>query len=383
VQKSLQRLGVLIRKEATQLLRDRRLLLFILGLPIMQLILYGYAAHLTVYHLPLAVADQSRDARSRAFVQALVNSQYFDTTLQLQSQAEVIQAIDRGEVKAGLIIPPDFASATDRGTASVLMVLDGSDTASVQSGYGAAALIAQDYALQLTARNVARSGVNSNVSTRVSTLPIAASTRILYNPALIDIWFILPGLVGLILQTLAITQAALIVVRERELGTIEQILITPTRPLELMVSKIIPLLILCVVAMGSVVGIGVFWFGVPFQGSLFLYFGLALLFIASSLGLGLLLSARATTQAEATQYGLIFMLVGILMSGFMYPLNAMPAALRVVGDLFPVTYFIRISRGIFLKGVGVSFVWSDALVLVIYSLVVVVVAARSFKPRLD
>jgi len=137
------------------------------------------------------------------------------------------------------------------------------------------------------------------------------------------------------------------------------------------------------VAMGSVVGIGVFWFGVPFQGSLFLYFGLALLFIASSLGLGLLLSARATTQAEATQYGLIFMLVGILMSGFMYPLNAMPAALRVVGDLFPVTYFIRISRGIFLKGVGVSFVWSDALVLVIYSLVVVVVAARSFKPRLD
>jgi ABC-2 type transport system permease protein len=383
VQKSLQRLGVLIRKEATQLLRDRRLLLFILGLPIMQLILYGYAAHLTVYHLPLAVADQSRDGKSRAFVQALVNSQYFDTTLQLQSQAEVIQAIDRGEVKAGLIIPPDFASATDRGTASVLMVLDGSDTASVQSGYGAAALIAQDYALQLTARNVARSGVNSNVSTRVSTLPIAASTRILYNPALIDIWFILPGLVGLILQTLAITQAALIVVRERELGTIEQILITPTRPLELMVSKIIPLLILCVIAMGSVVGIGVFWFGVPFQGSLFLYFGLALLFIASSLGLGLLLSARATTQAEATQYGLIFMLVGILMSGFMYPLNAMPAPLRVVGDLFPVTYFIRISRGIFLKGVGVSFVWSDALVLVIYSLVVVVVAARSFKPRLD
>jgi len=381
--KCLQHLVVLIRKETTQLLRDRRLLLFILGLPIMQLILYGYAAHLTVYHLPLAVVDQSRDASSRAFVQALVNSQYFDITLQLQSQAEAIQAIDRGEAKAGVIIPPGFASATDRGTASVLIVLDGSDTASVQSGYGAAALIAQDYALQLTARQVARSGVNTSVSATATALPIAATTRILYNPALIDIWFILPGLVGLILQTLAITQAALIVVRERELGTIEQILITPTRPLELMVSKIIPLLILCVVVMGSVVGIGVFWFGVPFQGSLLLYFGIALLFIASSLGLGLLLSARATTQAEATQYGLIFMLVGILMSGFMYPLNAMPAALRVVGALFPVTYFIRISRGIFLKGVGLSFVWSDALVLVIYSLVVVVMAARSFRSRLD
>jgi len=381
--KSLQRLGALIRKETTQLLRDRRLLLFILGLPIIQLILYGYAAHLTVYHLPLAVVDQSRDAKSRAFVQALVNSQYFDWTLQVPSQAAVIQAIDRGEVKAGLVIPPGFATATDQATASVLMLLDGSDTASVQSGYGAAALVSQQYALQLTARKVARSDVNSSVSTRAGTLPIAASTRVLYNPALIDIWFILPGLVGLILQTLAITQAALIVVRERELGTIEQILITPTRPIELMVSKIIPLLVLCLLAMGIVVGIGVLWFRVPFQGSLFLFFWPALLFIASSLGLGLLLSARAKTQMEAQQYGLIFLLVGLLMSGFIYPLSAMPVGLRVVASLFPVTYFIRISRGIFLKGVGLSFVWSDTLVLAIYSLVVVVIAARNFKSRLD
>ena len=381
--KSLQRLGALIRKETTQLLRDRRLLLFILGLPIIQLILYGYAAHLTVYHLPLAVVDQSRDAKSRAFVQALVNSQYFDWTLQVPSQAAVIQAIDRGEVKVGLVIPPGFAAATDEGTASVLMVLDGSDTASVQSGYGAAALVSQNYALQLTARKVARSDVNSSASTRAGTLPIAASTRVLYNPALIDIWFILPGLVGLILQTLAITQAALIVVRERELGTIEQILITPTRPIELMVSKIIPLLVLCLLAMGIVLGIGVLWFRVPFQGSLFLYFWPALLFIASSLGLGLLLSARAKTQMEAQQYGLIFLLVGLLMSGFIYPLSAMPVGLRVVASLFPVTYFIRISRGIFLKGVGLSFVWSDTLVLAIYSLVVVVIAARNFKSRLD
>jgi len=383
VHKSLQRLGALIRKETTQLLRDRRLLIFILGLPIIQLILYGYAAHLTVYHLPLAVVDQSRDGTSRAFVQALVNSQYFDATLQLQRQAEAIQAIDRGAVKAGLIIPPGFATATHAGSASVLLLLDGTDTASVQSGYGAAALVAQNYALQLTARNVARSGVNSSISTPMGTLPITASARVLYNPALIDIWFILPGLIGLIVQTLAITQAALIVVRERELGTIEQILITPTRPIELMVSKMIPLLVLCLLAMGIVVGVGVVWFRVPFQGSLFLYFWPALLFTASSLGLGLLLSARAKTQMEAQQYGLIFMLIGILMSGFVYPLSAMPAGLRVVASLFPVTYFIRISRGIFIKGVGLSFVWSDTLVLVIYSLVVVVIAARNFKSRLD
>jgi ABC-2 type transport system permease protein len=383
MEKSWQRLGALIRKETIQLLRDRRLVGFILGLPVLELFLYGYAAHLTVYHLPLAVVDQSGDSRSRQFVQALVNSQYFDLTMELDSQAAAVQAIDQGKVKAGLVIPPSFAAAMDEGNANVLIVLDGSDNSAVQSGYSAAALVAQDYALQLVARQVTGGSLASGLSDVTSALPIVTSTRLLYNPDLIDIWFILPGLVGLILQTLAITQAALIVVRERELGTIEQILITPARPLEMMVSKIIPLLILCLLALGIIVGIGVLWFGVPFRGSPFLYLWLALLFIASSLGLGLLLSTRSKTQLEATQYGMLFMLVGILMSGFMYPLSAMPAALQFVGNLFPVTYFIRISRSIFTKGVGLSFVWSDALVLAIYSLVVVVMAARSFKPRLD
>src|SRR5258708_2228610 len=377
-----QHIGVLIRKEATQLLRDRRLLLFILGLPLLQLILYGYAARLSVYHLPLAVVDQSHDRKSREFVQALVNSQYFDVALQLQSQDEVMQAIDRGEVKARLVSPPRFASDVDQRNANVLVLLDGSDSASVQSGYSAAALVAQDYALRLTAEKVIRSGINVSATT-VANMPIIASTQILYNPELIDIWFILPGLVGLILQTLAITQAALVVVRERELGTIEPILATPARPLELMVGKIVPLLVLCLVAMGIVLGLGIFWFGVPFHGSLLLYFWLALLFIASSLGLGLFLSTRAATQMEATGYGLVFMLFGILFSGFQYPLNAMPPILQFISGLFPATYFIRASRSVFVKGVGLEFVWSDALILVVYAAVVVIIASRSFKERLD
>jgi ABC-2 type transport system permease protein len=383
MQKSLQRLGALIRKETIQLLRDRRLIAFILGLPLLELFLYGYAAQLTVYHLPLAVVDQSGDSQSRQFVQALVNSQYFDLTMELDSQDAAIQAIDQGKVKAGLVIPPNFAADLSERTANVLILLDGSDSSAVQSGYSAAGLVAQDYALQLVARQVTGGGAASGLSDVTGSLPIVTSTRVLYNPDLIDIWFILPGLVGLLLQTLAITQAALIVVRERELGTIEQMLITPSRPLEVMVSKIIPLLALCLVALGVIVGIGVLWFGVPFQGSALLYAWLSLLFIASSLGLGLLLSTRSKTQMEATQYGALFMLVGILMSGFMYPLSAMPASLQFVGSLFPVTYFIRISRAIFTKGVGLSFVWSDALVLAIYGVVVVVMAARSFKPRLD
>jgi ABC-2 type transport system permease protein len=378
MQMNLQRLGALIRREVIQLLRDRWLLLFVLGIPILELVLYGYAAHLTVTHIPLAVLDQSHDRPSREFVQAMVNSQYFDWTLEAHSQGQVMEAINRGDVKVGLVIPPGFAANLEKKTAHVLVLLDGSDTASVQSGYSAAALVAQNSATQIVAQNVIRSSPVSQ-----NGLPIVASTQILYNPDLIDIWFILPGLVGLILQTLAIQQAALIVVKERELGTIETILATPARPLELMVSKVVPLLALCLVATGIVVALGIAWFGVPFRGSLLLYFWLSLLFIASSLGLGLFLSTQAKTQMEASVTGLMFMMIGMLMSGFMYPVSAMPVVFQLISDLFPVTYFIRISRAIFLKGVGLDFVWSDALILAVYCVVIVVIAARSFKPRLD
>ena len=175
-------------------------------------------------------------------------------TLQVQSEAEVIDAIDRGDVKAGLVIPARFATATDRGMATVLMLLDGSDSSSVSSGFSAASLLGQNYALQLSLEQLTRKGIAPTHVAGAGSLPITTSTRVLYNPDMIDTWFLLPGLVGLILQTLAVQQAALIVVRERELGTIEQILATPTRPLELVVSKMIPLLVLCMLAMGVAVG---------------------------------------------------------------------------------------------------------------------------------
>lgn len=377
------RLAALSRKEVTQLLRDRRGLFFIFSLPLIQLFLYAYAVNTTVYHIPMAVVDQSHDRKSREFVQALVVSQYFDIKLVAQSEAEVIAAIDRGQVRAGLLIPPNFAKETDRGTTTVLLLLDGSDSASVSSGYSAASLIGQNYGLQLAAEQLQRKGVRTAMTTGASVLPITTATRVLYNPDMIDIWFLLPGLAGLILQTLAIQQAALIIVRERELGTIEPILATPTRPLELVLSKMIPLLILCLLTLSVIVGLGIFWFGVPFQGSLLLYFGLALLFIMSSLGLGLLMSNRAKTQREAQQMALMIMMFSLILGGMIYPRTAMPAIPRYMGNLLPMTYFVRLSRGVFTKGVGMAFVWSDAVALAVYTVIVILVAARNFKKRLD
>jgi ABC-2 type transport system permease protein len=375
VQINLQRLGALIRKETIQILRDRRFLMLVLSLTLVQLFVYSYAASQTIYHLPMAVVDQSRDSNSREFIRALVNSQYFDWKLELQSQAQALQAIDRGEVKAAVIIPPSFAADLYKGTANVLFLLDGSDNFAVRSGYNAAGLVAQSYGLQLTTEQVAQSGAGA--------LPIVASTHILYNPDLNSAWFVLPGIIGMILQTLAVEQAALFVVRDRELGTVEQILATPVRQLELIVSKLVPLLVLCLLILGISVAISVFWFGVPFQGSLLLYLWLALLFIASCLGLGLLISTRTNTQLEAEAMAMMFMLLGILLSGLFYPRTGMPLIPQIIGDLAPLTFFIRISRGIYTKGVGLSFIWSDALVLVIYSLVVILIASRRFKMRLD
>ena len=380
MQLNFQRLGALIRKETIQILRDRRFILLFLGLTFIQLFLYSYSASRTVYHMPLAMVDQSRDPTSAAFVQALVNSQYFDVTMYLDDQSQAKDAIDKGQVKAALIIPPHFAASVDQRSANFLMLLDGSDQYAVRSGYSAVGLVAQNFGLQISEENLARGGVTASTN---PSLPITTSGQILYNPDMNDKWFVIPGIIGMILQTLAIEQAAIFMVRDREWGTMEQILATPVRQLELILSKLIPLSILCLLTFGMSVAFGIYWFGVPFRGNLFLYFWLALLFLASCLGLGLVISTRATTQFEAEASSMIFMLFGLLLTGLFYPRTGMPLVPQLIGDIAPLTYFLRISRGIYLKGVGLEFVWGDALALVIYTLVVVFISSKRFKMRLD
>lgn len=365
------------------MLRDRRSLVLLLSLPLVQLFLFAYAVSLTVDHLPTAIVDQSDDQASRAFIQSLTSSQVFDWTIRLQSEDQVIQALDRGEAKVGVIIPPDFAARTQRGSANVMIVLDGSDSFSVRSGYAGAAQIAQRYAAQITATTVARHGGGLSTAVVAGALPITTQTRMLYNPDQIDMWFIVPGLIGLILQTLAAQQVALMIVRERETGAIEQILATPARPAEIVLSKVIPLLVLCMITTVVAMTVGIFWFHVPFRGSLLLYLLLSMLFIVASLGLGLLLSARAKTQWQAYQMSAMPMTLGTFMAGVLYPRESMPAAAQIVSNIFPLTYFVRISRGIFTKGVGMEFLTGDTIALLIYAVVTILLASRTFQPRLD
>jgi ABC-2 type transport system permease protein len=371
------RTAALVLKEMVQLLRDRRTLGIVLAIPVIELFLFAYAVDLTVDHLPTAVADMSRDNRSQALVEALVVSGFFDVQLNLASEGAVVQAIDQGLVRAGVVIPPNFASHVERAEAQVLVLLDGSDSFTVNSGYGAAAAIIETHALELATEKARQMGPAA------FDLPIRTSTRVLYNPTMDDMIFILPAMGALLLQVMSLNLTALAVVREREMGTLEQLLSTPVRPIELMIGKLLPNVLVSGLVLASVIVAGIYWFGVPFRGDLWHFAWLSLLFIISCLGLGLLVSTIASTQKEAQQITMLLLLLSILLTGFIYPRSPMPDVVRAIGSFIPLTYFIRITRALYTKGVTINFLWSDVFVLAVYGAVVMIVAAGTFKKRLD
>jgi ABC-2 type transport system permease protein len=376
----LQRIWAVLTKEFIQTFRDRRTLLIQLGLPIVQLFILGYAIRTNVEHVPTAVADQSLDSASRAYVDAMVASGYFDVVSYLPDELAVIRAIDAGRAQAGIVIPPGLSARVTRGNAQVLLLVDGSDVFTSQTAYNAITAIARQHSTRVLIEQMKRAG---KLTATANLLPLEARVRILYNPNLDDLWFLIPGMASLILQTQSIALTAAAVVREREMGTIEQLLVTPIRSGELMLGKVAPNLIIALVNMLTIVGIGVFWFGVPFQGNFWLFFWLAFMYVFSGLGLGLLLSTISQNQKQAHQFAMLFMLLGLVLGGFIFPRYLMPPAIRVLGNLFPLTYFIPIARGIITKGIGFQRLWEQLAALIVYVLVVLFVSARTFRRGLD
>jgi len=349
-------------------------------LPVIQLILFGYAITTQVNHIPTIVADQSLDAVSRAFVDALTTSGYFDVIAAATSQAEVVSAIDAGRAQVGVVIPPGFAAHVGLDDAQVLILVDGSDLFTSQSAYNAATAIAQAHASQIVVQRLQRSG---QVRPDQSWLPLDTRVRILYNPDLKDLWFLIPGMIAMLLQMQTVTLTAAAVVREREVGTIEQLLVTPIRPAELLIGKIAPNMVIALVNMLTILGMGVFWFRVPFQGNFWLFFALALLYVFSGLGLGLLLSTVSQNQRQVQQLNGMIMVLGLLLSGFIFPRSAMPPVIRLVGNIFPLTYFIPIARGIVTKGIGLAYLRNEVAALAAYVVVIMLLATWTFRQRLD
>jgi ABC-2 type transport system permease protein len=371
------RILAIIQKELIQAYRDRVTLVVMLSMPLLQLILFGYAISTNVRHIPMVVVNESLDQRSNSYIAAMVNSGYFDVIETQPDQAGAIAALDSGGVKAALIIPPQFADHVQRGDAQVLVLVDGSDLFTSQSAYSAANIIGEQQAIQVMTESI-------TPGSTIGVLPqLDAHIRVLYNPDLKDLWFIIPGMAALLLQTQTIVLTAVAVVREREVGTIEQILVTPIRPFELMLGKIIPYLFIAMINMLSVLAIGVFWFQVPFQGSFWLFISLAFIYVFSGLGLGLLISTVSQNQRQANQLFMLFEMVGMVLGGFIFPRYTMPKLIQWVGDIFPLTYFVPISRGIITKGVGFSAVAGQVGALVIYVVIVMTLATVSFRKRLE
>lgn len=375
-----QRLRALIRKEFIQTWRDRRTLTIILSLPIVLLFLFGYAVEMTVDHIPTVVVDNSKDQQSWKFLEAMETSGFFDIKNYVQSESEAIAAIDGGTARVAIVIPPGFAAALERGAAQALIVVDGSDAMTVQSAFNAAITVGEAHAVDLLTQKLARAGPGVSGA---AMKPLDVRTRVLYNPDIRSLVFMVPGMVALILQQQTVQLTALSIVRERELGTIEQILVTPIRPWELMLGKIVPNVVIAFINLGTILALGVFWFGVPFNGNLFLFLGMALLYVFSCLGLGILVSTVSNNQRQAQQLSMLIQLPGMMLSGYIFPRSQMPLLVRRAGDLLPITHFLQIARGIMTKGVGFRFVQDQVWILLVYGVVVFVLSAFSFKERLE
>lgn len=376
----LQRIWAVMQKQFIQTLRDRRTLMVIIALPVLMLFLMGYAVEIQVDHIKTVAVDHSRDQRSWSFIAALENSGFFDVMYYVESQDEALRVIDEGRARAAIVIPPDFLSAVERGQAQALIIIDGSDAMTVQSAYNAAITVAESYSVELLTQRLERTQPGSPHATL---RPLDVRIRVLYNPDMKAIIFMLPGIVATILQNQTTSLTAFSIVKEREAGTIEQLLVTPIRPLELMIGKLVPNIVLSFINMSTILGLGIFWFKVPFSGNIWLFFWMALLFMVSSLGLGILISTVSSTQAQAQQLVLLILIPSLVLSGYIFPREMMPKLVRFAGDLIPMTYFLQIARGIITKGVGLRLMWSQVAALLIYTAIVLILSAGSFKQRLE
>jgi ABC-2 type transport system permease protein len=372
------RLLSIIRKEFIQIFRDRRTLALILVIPIMQLFLLGYAATNDVRNVPLAVFDQSLSPESRALLDAYRAADYFSVAAAVGSEAEMQTLIERGEVKAGLIIPPDYAARLKNGNAQVAFILDGSDPTVASTALSAAQLIGQNHATGILAEKIARNGQNFKVQP-----PVEVRTTVWYNPDLISAYFMIPGVIGMILFAITAILTATAVVRERERGTIEQLIVTPIRSWELVIGKILPYTLLALFDTVEIIAVGHWWFGVPVRGSLTLILLLSSLFLLSGLGVGLFASTIANTQQEAMLTVWMTLLPSIFLSGFFFPIDAMPTVLQWISYLMPLRYYLNIIRVLLLKGVGLGAIMNDVIALTIFGVVIMGAAALRFRKRLD
>ena len=372
------RLFAIIRKEFIQIFRDKRTLIMILIIPIVQLFVMGYSANSDVRNVSLVVYDQSYSTQSRELLDAFRAADYFSINGAVGSEAELRSWIDKGQAKAGLIIPPDYSQRVASGNAQVSFILDGSDPTIAATSLSAAQFIGQSYSTKVLTEKFNRAGIGGQFQQ-----PVEIRSTVWYNPDMISAYFMVPGVIGMILFAITAILTATAVVRERERGTIEQLIVTPIRSWELVVGKILPYTILAMFDTLEVLLIGHYWFDVPIRSPMILIMAVSALFLLSGLGIGLFASTMANTQQEAMLSVWMILLPSLFISGFFFPLDAMPDFLKIISYAIPLRYYLIIIRVLLLKGVGLEMIVNDVIALAVFGVVIMTAAAMRFKKRLD
>jgi ABC-type multidrug transport system permease subunit len=366
-------LYAIVYKETRHIVRDFRTLFLMLIIPAVQLTIFGYAIELDVRDIHTAVFDLDGREPSRRLVEQFENTGYFKIVAHTTTEADLERAIVRGEARVGLRIPADFTDRLARGEqAQIQMLIDGSDSTVAMQALNVGNAVAMRMSIGILDRQVGGSGV----------LPVDARPRVLFNPDMRTVNFMVPGLVGIILQLVTMILTAFAIVREKENGTLEQLMVTPVSRLGLMLGKLIPYGIVGIVESVSVVLLMVFLFQVPIAGNVFLLAAFTLLFMLTTLGIGLLISTFATNQIQALQMAFLVILPSILLSGFVFPQETMPTPIWLIGQVVPVTYFIRVLRGIILRDAGLLDLWPNAAILALIAVVVIGAAALRFRKTL-
>jgi ABC-2 type transport system permease protein len=372
----IRRILTVARKELIHIVRDKRTLAVMFLIPVVQLFLLAYAANSTVEHLHMAVLDTDRTSQSRELIEAYRASKSFDIASYVTDEKALEQMVDEGTARAGLIIPAGYgANVTSGQTASIAFVIDGSDPTVANIAFAAAQSVGQAYGIQLIER---RLGISTKQMAALEVHP-----RVWYNPEMKSVNFMVPGLIATIVFILTMIMTGLTIVQEREWGTIEQLMVTPIRPMELITGKVAPYVIISFLQILEVLFLGVFWFGVPVNGNVFLLLALSAVFLMTSLGLGIFISSVARTFQEAMFVVAFIMLPSLFLSGFFFPLEAMPPPLQMVSYLIPLRYMLVIMRGITLKGVGLGALTNQAVALLVFGVAIMSFAATRFRKRLE
>lgn len=370
------RIIALIRKEFIHIFRDPRSLVIMFVIPLVQLALLGYAATTDIKHLRTAVLDNDKSPQSRELIAAYESSNYFTIVNYVDNEADIRFMIDKGDARAGLVIPAGFGQDISAGIKTdVAFFIDGSDPQVASTVFAASQSVGQAQSLRIIKD---RLGVSPDKLISIDVRP-----RVWYNPNMESSHFIIPGLMVVILYLFTTLFTASSIVKERETGTIEQLIVTPIRPIELIIAKVFPYIFISFFDVLEVLAIGVFWFKVPINGSLPLLLGLSGLFLVTALGVGIFISSVASTQQEALLMTVATMLPTIFLSGFFFPLEAMPQWLQTISYIIPARYALVIMRGIILKGVGLEVLMEQVIAVIIFGVVIMVLAATRFKQRLD